>query len=543
MKNDLKSIVITGASGFIGRNFCENLKEHYQIYGIGRRSRREANIPYHPNLHWIQCDISNFNSVKSVIKHIQEQGGAEYFIHLAAFYDFSYQDNPAYESVNIKGTENMLKFADALSVKRFIFASSLAACKFPESGELITEKTEADADFHYARSKRIGEDMVKNYSQKFPCSIIRFAAVFSDWCEYAPLYKFMTCWLGNKLESRVLAGEGESSVPYIHINDLCSLLNNILDKSALIPQFDVYNASPCGSTSHKEIFKIATRYYFGEFRKPFHLPKILAYPALYLRKLISFTNLTCNAPIESTWMIKYIDKQLEADSTYTQHVLDWKPTPRYHLSRRLLFLIETMKSHREEWLAKNESALKRVSRRANLIIYEKLMEDKDILLDIIVDDILYKDVKNEFAKYKEMETTFFHSCMSALYHLLLATVRTSDRGLMLKYIDTIAMRRFAEGFEPNALINTLTVFKERVMNHLMADPEMKKLKPDIFSSIALTLQIAQDEIEDLNEKLLRKLPIDVNINANQLPDCEELQRKIRQLSAFYQVTTDDFRDV
>jgi dihydroflavonol-4-reductase len=126
----LPSIVITGASGFIGSYLIDYIKEDFKIFAIARRSRKEANIPYHQNLHWLQCDISNWVTLSEAADYINKQGGTDFVVHLAAFYDFTYKDNTAYKNVNVDGTKNMLDFSALVNTKRFIFASSIAACEF-----------------------------------------------------------------------------------------------------------------------------------------------------------------------------------------------------------------------------------------------------------------------------------------------------------------------------------------------------------------------------------------------------------------------------
>lgn len=538
--NTLPSIVITGASGFIGSYLIDYLKEDFRIFAIARRSSKEANIPYHTNLHWLQCDISNSSTLLEAAEYINKLGGADFIIHLAAYYDFTYKDNLAYDSVNVVGTKNMLEFSARIGVKRFIFASSLAACKFPTEGNVVTEKSLPDADYQYAISKKQGELIVEEYSKKFRCLVVRFAAVYSDWCEFAPLYKFLSGWLSKKTESRFIGGKGESAVPYIHIRDLCRMLKIVIEKTNELKEFDIYNASANGSTSHKEIFEISTRYFYGEVIKPILLPKLLAYPALVLRRILGIFKMTCEEPFEQFWMINYIDKKLNVDSSYTQSVLEWQPTARYHLTRRLLFLLEKMKGHPDEWRVKNEATLKRIARRTNLMIYEKMIEQKDVLLTRINELILNQNAHGVFTKYNEMQLNDFQCYMSALYHLLLATIRSSDRSLLLKYIDDIAVRRFAEGFEPNILCGTLRVFSETIISHLSAYKEFSEIKQELYDNIGLSLQIAQDEIEDLYDSLVKKMPAEIISKSTLLPDCKELQKMIHQLSAFYQVAPEDF---
>lgn len=182
----LPSIVITGASGFIGRYFLDFIREQFTIFAVARRSAREANIPDHPNVHWIQWDIANSSQIKEVFRVIQSGGGADFILHLAAFYDFNYTDNIAYRKTNIEGTVNVLELARLLKVKRFIFASSLAARKFPPKGTTINEQTPVDADFDYAKTKKFGEQLLRENARDIPATVIRFAAVFSDFCEYPP---------------------------------------------------------------------------------------------------------------------------------------------------------------------------------------------------------------------------------------------------------------------------------------------------------------------------------------------------------------------
>jgi hypothetical protein len=201
-----------------------------------------------------------------------------------------------------------------------------------------------------------------------------------------------------------------------------------------------------------------------------------------------------------------------------------------------------MKGHPDEWRVKNEAALKRVTGRANLQIYEEMIRRKEKLLAKISSTILSADEEDKFNRYKLMNHDDFQCYMSTLYHLLMAAVRSSDRSLMLQYIDDIAIRRFAEGFEPEELCNTLLVFKEIIITELTSTKELRNIKQDIYDYIGLTIQLAQDEIEDLYENLLQKMPHQKIAESSMLPDCKELQRKIRQLSAFYQISPDEAKN-
>jgi UDP-glucose 4-epimerase len=163
----LPSLVVTGASGIVGRSLVEAAQDRFQIYAIARRPQKRAGVANHPNVRWIQVDIGNAAALERVTANIKAGGGADAVIHLAAYYDFENVETPEYARTNVSGTRNVLEQARALEVKHFLFASSVAACRFPEPGSVITEDTPPDAGFPYARSKKAGEAMVRDYCGLF----------------------------------------------------------------------------------------------------------------------------------------------------------------------------------------------------------------------------------------------------------------------------------------------------------------------------------------------------------------------------------------
>ena len=498
MKTKLPSVVITGASGFVGRHLMDFIKDHFCIFAIARRSASEAGIHYHPNIHWIQWDIAGTMRLKEVVSTIQKNGGADFIVHLAAFYDFDYTENTAYQRSNIEGTKNVIELARLLKVKRFIFASSLAACNFPSSGNTVSEKSPPDADFDYAKTKKFGEEILKEHSKSFSVSVIRFAAVFSDWCEYPPLYKFLHTWLSNGYDQRILGGKGESAVSYIHINDLTKFILTVIVQSDRLPAYDIYAASPDGSTSHRELFEIATQDFLGESVKPLFIPKLLAYAGIFIRIMLGKLKIT-PPPFERYWMLKYLDLKLNVDSSYTRKTLNWEPSQRYHVTRRLLFLLARMKSNPIEWHAKNEAALKHISFRTNLIIHEYMMVHKDKILNKLIARILSLDNIHTFSHYQKMDLIYLRSLMSTLYSILASSVHSADRSLLIDYMDDITPPRFVEGFTSEEICNLLSILNDLITEELLSLQDFKFKKQDIYDYIGVNIQLARDEVEDQYE--------------------------------------------
>ncbi len=526
---NLPGIVVTGASGFVGRNFLEAAAGKYRLFCLARRSQKEAGIPQNDNIRWTQVDIARWETMRDVVRCIKDHGDADYVLHLAGYYDFSNTKNPEYDRTNVLGTRNVLKLAQMIGPKRVLFASSLAACEFPPKGKAINEDSPVDAQFPYAISKREGEKLMYEFSEWFPVSIIRFAAVFSDWCEYPPQYMFLTTWLSKKWNARVVGGRGESAIPYIHIRDLNRLFFRIIEKSNDLPRTSVYLASPNGSVSHKELFTTATRYFYGQDVKPVKIPKFLATPGVMMRQ--SLGQLTQHKPFERLWMMEYIDRKLTIDATRTYRELGWEPTPRYTILRRTLFMIENMKSHAGAWHLRNEEVLLRVAQRPNLVIHELMVKLREELIEQIMGHILAPERSQTYRHYHEMDRELLEWHITLVYQLIATGIRTRSRLLLKNYAQIISYRRYVQGFSVDEVRNCMNSVGEIISAALNKQAEIKNLQLRVYDYVTMTIQLAVDQIEDSFEWLTNQSPESVAEVEKKsiLSNSTDLERIIREL--------------
>jgi nucleoside-diphosphate-sugar epimerase len=194
---DKRVMLVTGASGFIGSYFLAEACETYRIIAVARRSQKEARVPPHENITWHQVDIARPADMLELAETIErEVDKVDFVLHLAGFYDFTNEKSPEYQRTNVDGTRLVLELAKRLEVERLVFSSSITVTEFTRSKAPLTERSPADATFPYAVSKRRGEELLRDCSREIPCTVVRLAAVFSDWCEYGPLYLMLSDWFG-----------------------------------------------------------------------------------------------------------------------------------------------------------------------------------------------------------------------------------------------------------------------------------------------------------------------------------------------------------
>ena len=533
MNEILPGILVTGASGFIGRHFVIAVSGNFRLFCIARRSQKEVGIPHRDNIHWLQVDISNQKNLLKALRYIKNHGGVDYVLHLAAYYDFTLKENPAYEQINVTGTRYILEISKSLGIKHFIFPSSLAACRFPSPGRALTEESPIDADSPYARCKRKEEAIIGEYSEFFPCAIVRLAAVYSDWCEYPMLYMLLKYWLaGNKFMSRIVTGRGESAIPYIHIKDLIKLVLRIIEISDTLPRLGIFIASFQGSVSHNVLFNTATRYYYWHDINPIRIPKFAA--VLGLMVISFFGRLRGKRTLEQPWMAKYIDKELRVDASATYEVLGWKPTPRYHILRRLLFLTEKMTRHPNNWTFRNEVLIKKIAFRKSTTIYDTLTELRESLVEKIEAEIIDPANKHRFPNYRKMYSELLKWYITLNYQVVAATVRSRDRSIIPVYAQEIAFKRYMDGYGAKEVRDFWLLIGKTMRESLLTRPELKDSKRQVDDYILLTSQLAADEFEDAYE-ILENQPQDQlpSTKVARLTSIENLKRIVRQLEDVY----------
>lgn len=493
----IPAIVITGASGLVGKYLLNELKDDFRIFAIARRSQFECEAPKHPNIAWLRADIANRESITRVFREIKTAGGADYLFHLAAYYDFINVYHPEYQRTNVDGTKNILNLAKDLNLKLFVFASSVAACSFPEENSSITESTPPDGSHIYAWSKRIGESLVKEFAQNTKSIIIRFGAIYSDWCEYPPLFMQINTWIGNTLRARILGGKGNSAIPYIHIRDIITFYKQLLENYNRLNSGDVIIASTNGYTTHKQLFQLTTRYYFGNERRPIHMPKLLCAVGIYFLNFISYLR---RAEIfEKPWMIGYIDKKLNVNLIRTHNLIDWSPNKRLHIEKRLPFLIEKMKSENIAWQMRNIMILRKTAARIEFNIYSALIEEEELIINKLIESIYQANDTNLHALVVKMPASEMKWFVKLVYRLLITSLNSRNKLLIQNYFEISGISRFRSGFDLTDISFLLRSLNEHTIKQLSQRSDLKQFRSELYDYITLPIEFGIDEAEQQYE--------------------------------------------
>ena len=238
-----KSVMITGAAGFIGSHLTETLLSHnnylvlidnFNDYYPGKDEQLQNilnNYQQNRDYQLVKADIVD-NSTFNKINH-----ELDYIFHLAAQAGVRYSIDNASEVTynNIVGTVNVFEYASKLpSIKKVIYASSSSVYGDPLYTP-VDENHPKNPISPYAVSKLCGENYANLYFKEYnlPVTSLRFYTVYGPRSRPdMAIKKFFSHILGDK--EIIIYGDGTQKRDFTYISDIINglILAGEVDKSS-----------------------------------------------------------------------------------------------------------------------------------------------------------------------------------------------------------------------------------------------------------------------------------------------------------------------
>ena len=161
--------MVTGASGFLGRRLVSALLGRARVVAVDMLPRVHAYVPEHreprSGTRWTSPTPRAW---RSMFRQVREGGPLDAIVHLAAYYDFTGEPSPEYQRANVDALGILLDACRPLNLRRFVYASSIGACRPTRTRVPINEETPPDGDHVYAVTKRRGEELVRGVRGRDP---------------------------------------------------------------------------------------------------------------------------------------------------------------------------------------------------------------------------------------------------------------------------------------------------------------------------------------------------------------------------------------
>lgn len=290
MQKKLKRILITGATGFLGKNLVDYLAKRYELICIIRdRSYKRNDVKV------IYGDITDENCIRRAMNNIYA------IVHIAAILD-PFDKNIT--KINVDSTRLLVNTAKVNNVKKFIFIS--------------TENVLHDLDDEYSTTKRAAEKIVKSFKNYL---ILRPTTIYG---RYEERFVKKLVNLAKKYNVVPVPGYGGKKFQPVYVDDVVKCIENGIKYNVK----GVYVVAGPSKITYDDFVSVLLEE-LGVKTFIIHIP-------LGVLKLIEYLN----KRLKIIKLIPFQVKSLEIDKVYdiekSKNALKYNPTPLITGMRRTL---------------------------------------------------------------------------------------------------------------------------------------------------------------------------------------------------------------
>jgi nucleoside-diphosphate-sugar epimerase/uncharacterized membrane protein len=347
-------VLITGSQGRIGKAIAAELERDYTIVGFERKcAGNDANC--------IEADITSEASLGEAFAAIRERFGVRIasVIHLAAFYDFSGEPNPQYDSVNVEGTRKLLQGLRAFQVEQYVYASTILVHAPSQPGVLIDEDSALEPKWPYPKSKLAAENVVHEERRTVPTVILRLAGVYTERCDLPALANQMQRIYERQMLSHVFPGDSTHGQSVTHLDDVAQLFRRAVERRATLPAETTMLVGETAAESYESLQNMLGRLIHGEPWSTHSIPKPVAASGAWVQNKVE--DVVPDAidrgvePFIKPFMAALADDHYELDTARARRLLDWRP--RHSLRATLPAMVSRLRDDPAGWYQHNHIPL------------------------------------------------------------------------------------------------------------------------------------------------------------------------------------------
>jgi nucleoside-diphosphate-sugar epimerase len=313
----------------------------YDLVGIHRPPRRDED----PNVRFVGLDVSDDESVIGAMQQLDALGIHDIaaVVHLAAFYDFSGEENPLYDQVTVQGTRRLLDGLRAsFEVESFIFSSTMLVHKPCKPGEKIDEEWPLQPAWPYPKSKMQTEQVIAEHRGDMPAVILRISGVYDDVCDSIPLSQQIRRIYEKNLTSYFWPGDTNVGQSFLHLEDLAAALECTIERRHDLGDECVLLLGEEEVVPYDELQDEIGRLVHGDEWPTLQIPKPVAKAGAWVRDALPGKD-----PFIQPWMVDIADAHYDLDISRARRTLRWKPER--SLRETLPKMVQALKQDPKAW--------------------------------------------------------------------------------------------------------------------------------------------------------------------------------------------------
>ena len=232
----MRTILVTGGSGFIGSNYIRYMIDKYPHYTIVNYDKLTyagnpenlAGLTGHPNYDFIKGDIGNLDTMVAALKQWQ----VTEVVNFAAesHVDRSIESASEFMATNVVGTQMLLEATRCHSVSKFVHVSTDEVYGSIDKGS-FTERDGLWPSSPYSASKASSDLVCHAYGKTHGLPIVTTRSS-NNFGPYQYPEKLIPLLITNAMDDRVLPiyGDGLNVRDWIYVEDNCAGIDTVLHR-------------------------------------------------------------------------------------------------------------------------------------------------------------------------------------------------------------------------------------------------------------------------------------------------------------------------
>ena len=344
-------VLVTGAAGNIGSSLTKALGRTYKIVGLDLEGKK---APFD----LIGVDLTSRQSVEAAMREFRDRYGGEIasVIHLAAYFDFTGEESPLYDKVNVEGTRNLLAALQSFDVEQFVYSGTMLVHRPGAPGLPISEETAIEPKWAYPKSKARAEQVIAEEHGEIPYVLLHLAGLYDEKSAVPTLTDQIRRIYERDPHSHAYPGSMETGQSYVHKDDMIDAFVRTVRRRNKLPANTTILVGEPDVMSYGELQKELARLIHGEKDwTTLHVPKSVATAGAWLEEksepLIPDGFDHGEKPFIRPFMIAMADDHYELDITRAETLLGWDP--RHSLRETLPEIVANLKSDPQKWYEAN----------------------------------------------------------------------------------------------------------------------------------------------------------------------------------------------
>lgn len=227
--SEAKTILVTGATGFLGQHICQSLSGlGFKVIALAR-DQFKASEMFH-DMENVEIKIGDLNDLPSVEMALEN---IDVVIHSAGLVS-DWGQMKTFRESNVESTKGLLMIAHSKGIKQFVLVGSLGVFGDEDQNNLNEDSQLKYTTDCYSNSKIEQELFVKKYcsQNKIPFTIVRPGFIYGEGDN-----NFFPKMISNLKKGKLkFIGQGMNHLNTVYVGNVASLVSKVIGNSSAFYQ-------------------------------------------------------------------------------------------------------------------------------------------------------------------------------------------------------------------------------------------------------------------------------------------------------------------